>query len=350
MTQTTGSHLVAEQLRREGVDTLFFIMGGPIIDLAGAAAEQGIRIIDVRHEQAAAMAAHAYARSTGRPGVCLAASGPATTNLLTGITNAWTDAAPVIALGGSSATNQYGMDAFQEFDQVGCFRPVTRWAERALHTARLPEMVNTAFRQATGQKPGPVYLDLPGDILYGRVEHERVSFPPAAPHVRTAGDPAQVERVLDILRAAERPLIVAGSGVVWSGAEQEMAAFVERTGIPFYTTPQSRGMIAEDHDLAFLGARSRAFANADAVLLVGTRTNFIIGYGQPPRFAADAKFLMINSDANELGHNRPIDAGVVGDAKMALGQMLDALGDFPNRRDSAWVTELRRTDAARRDR
>src|SRR5579884_1754562 len=144
MTQVTGSQLVAEQLRREGVDTLFFIMGGPIIDVAGAAAAAGIRIIDVRHEQAAAMAAHAYARATGRPGVCVAAP-----------------------------TNQFGMDAFQEFDQVGCFRPVTRWAERALHTRRLPELVNTAFRHALGQKPGPVYLDLPGDILYTRVEEER---------------------------------------------------------------------------------------------------------------------------------------------------------------------------------
>src|SRR5579884_2384560 len=186
MTQVTGSQLVAEQLRREGVDTLFFIMGGPIIEVAGAAEAEGIRIIDVRHEQAAAMAAHAYARATGRPGVCLAASGPATTNLLTGIANAWTDAAPVIALGGAAATNQFGMDAFQEFDQVGCFRPVTRWAERALHAKRLPELVNTAFRHALGQKPGPVYLDLPGDILYTRVEEERVPFPEPVQPVRTA--------------------------------------------------------------------------------------------------------------------------------------------------------------------
>jgi len=113
MTQATGSQLVGEQLKRESVGTLFFIMGGPIIDVAGAAAANGIRIVDVRHEQAAAMAAHAYARATGKPGVCLAASGPATTNLLTGITNAWTDAAPVIALGGASPTNQFGMDAFR---------------------------------------------------------------------------------------------------------------------------------------------------------------------------------------------------------------------------------------------
>lgn len=350
MTQVTGSQLVAEQLRREGVDTLFYIMGGPIIDVAGAAQAEGIRTIDVRHEQAAAMAAHAYARSTGRPAVCLAASGPATTNLLTGIANAWTDAAPVIALGGASAANQFGMDAFQEFDQVGCFRPVTRWAERALHTARLPELVNTAFRHAQGQKPGPVYLDLPGDILYGRAEHERVPFPAAAAPVRAAGDPSLIAKAVEVLRRAERPVILSGSGVVWSGAEAELAALVERTGIPFYTTPQSRGIIPEDHDLALLGARSAAFQQADAVLLVGTRTNFIIGYGLSPRFAADAKFVMINSDANELGHNRPLDVGIAGDARLVLSQMLEALDGFPSKRDSAWVEMLRQTDAARRDR
>jgi thiamine pyrophosphate-dependent acetolactate synthase large subunit-like protein len=350
MTQVTGSQLVAEQLRREGVDTLFYIMGGPIIDVAGAAQREGIRTIDVRHEQAAAMAAHAYARATGRPGVCLAASGPATTNLLTGIANAWTDAAPVIALGGASATNQFGMDAFQEFDQVGCFRPVTRWAERALHTGRLPELVNTAFRHALGQKPGPVYLDLPGDILYRKVEHEQVQLPPAVAPVRAAGDPAQIERALELLRRSERPIIVAGSGVLWSGADAELAAFVERTGIPFYTTPQSRGVIAEDHDLAFLGARTAAFQQADTVLLVGTRTNFIIGYAQSPRFAPDATFLMINSDPAEIGHNRPIDVGVVGDAKLVLGQMLQAMDGFPSKKNSEWVTHLRQTDAARRDR
>ncbi len=350
MAQVTGSQLVAEQLRREGVDTLFYIMGGPIIDVAGAAQTEGIRTIDVRHEQAAAMAAHAYARSTGRPSVCLAASGPATTNLLTGIANAWTDAAPVIALGGASASNQFGMDAFQEFDQVACFRPVTRWAERALHTARLPELVNTAFRHAQGQKPGPVYLDLPGDVLYKSVEHERVPFPRAAAGARTAAEPAGIEQALAMLRAAERPIIVSGSGVVWSGAEAELAQFVERTGIPFYTTPQSRGVIAEDNDLAFLGARSAAFQQADAVLLVGTRTNFIIGYGLAPRFAEDAKFLMINSDGHEIGHNRPIDVGLVGDAKVVLGQLLDAMDGFPSKRDSAWVESLRKSDAARRDR
>ncbi|MGI8927640.1 MAG: thiamine pyrophosphate-binding protein [Tepidiformaceae bacterium] len=349
MTETPGYRLVVEQLKREGVDTLFYIMGGPIIDLAGAAAAAGIRTVDVRHEQAAAMAAHAYARVTGRPGVCLTASGPAATNLLTGIANAWTDCAPVVALGGAAPTAQFGMDAFQEFDQVGCFKPVTRWAERALHTGRLPELVNTAFRNAIGAKPGPVYLDLPGDILYRRVESDGVYFPAAAERVPTPGDPALVGRAVEMLRQAERPLIISGSGIAWGEAEQELARFIDKTGIPFYTTPQSRGVVPEDHDLAFLGARSTAWSEADVVLLLGTRMNFIIGFGQAPRFAPDAKFIMVNSDAAELGHNRPIELGIAGDVKLVLGQLLAALDGFPERQGSEWVSHLRQVDAARRD-
>jgi len=350
MAITPGFRLVAEQLRREGVDTLFYIMGGPIIDLAGAAQEVGIRTIDVRHEQAAAMAAHAYARATGRPGVCLAASGPAATNLLTGITNAYTDCAPVIALGGAAPTTQFGMDAFQEFDQVGCFKPVTRWAERALHAGRLPELVNTAFRHATGVKPGPVYLDLPGDVLYKRVESDDFPLPAAAERMPAPGDPARVDAVLDMLRKAERPVIVAGSGVAWGRSEAELRDLVDRTGIPFYTTPQARGLVPEDHELSLLGARSAAFAEADAVLLLGTRMNFIIGYGAAPRFASTAKFAMVNSDAAEIGHNRAVDAGVVGDAGLVMRQLLERGGTFPTARYGAWVDHLRQVDAARRDR
>ncbi len=349
MAATAGSKLVVEQLKREGVDTLFYIMGGPIIDLAGQAAEAGIRTVDVRHEQAAAMAAHAYARTTGRTGVCLSASGPAATNLLTGIANAWTDCAPVVALGGAAPTAQSGMDAFQEFDQVGCFRPVTRWAERALHTARLPELVNTAFRHAIGAKPGPVYLDLPGDVLYRRVESDNVYFPPAAKRVPAPGDPELVARAIEMLRGAERPLVLSGSGVAWAGAERELGEFIDRTGIPFFTTPQSRGAIPEDHDLAFLGARSAAWHEADVVLLLGTRMNFIIGFGASPRFAEDVRFIMVNSDAAELGHNRPIDLGIAGDARLVLRQML-ASPNLPAARHSAWVQHLRQVDAARRDR
>jgi thiamine pyrophosphate-dependent acetolactate synthase large subunit-like protein len=174
MADTTGAELLARQMQAEGVEDMFYLMGGPIIDTAGHAKAHGIRTIDVRHEQAAAMAAHGYARVKGVPGVCLAASGPATTNLLTGVANAYLDGVPLVALGGAAAFGQFETDAFQEYDQLSMARPVTRWASRATHARRLPEFFNMAYRKARGPKPGPTYLDLPGNVLGERLSDERV--------------------------------------------------------------------------------------------------------------------------------------------------------------------------------
>ena len=170
MAKTNGNDLVVKALKDEGVDTVFYLTGGPMVDVASRCIEIGFRSVDVRHEQAAAMAAHSYSRVIGKPGVCFAASGPGATNLITGVGNAFLDAVPVVAFGGASAVSQAGMGSFQEMDQVGMFKPITKWAERVFDTRRIPEIINKAFRVATGGQPGPVYIDLPGDVLYKSVE------------------------------------------------------------------------------------------------------------------------------------------------------------------------------------
>src|SRR3984893_8722586 len=175
MAKVSGNDLVANALKDEGVESVFYLTGGPIVDVALRCIER-FRTIDFRHEQAAAMAAHAYSRVSGKPGVCFAASGPGTTNLITGVGNAFLDAVPVVALGGASAVSQTGMGAFQEMDQVGMFKPITKYAERVIDPRRIPEVINKAFRIATGGQPGPVYVDLPGDVLYKRVEENEVQF------------------------------------------------------------------------------------------------------------------------------------------------------------------------------
>src|SRR6266478_8031782 len=175
MAKTNGNDLVVKALKDEGVDTVFYVTGGPMVDVASRCIEIGFRSIDVRHEQAAAMAAHAYSRVLARPGICFAASGPGATNLITGVGNAYLDAVPVIALGGASALSQAGMGAFQEMDQVGMFKPITKYAEKVLDARRIPEIINKAFRIATGGQPGPVYIDLPGDVLYRNVDESEVS-------------------------------------------------------------------------------------------------------------------------------------------------------------------------------
>src|SRR5713226_5801488 len=343
MAKTSGNDLVVKAVKDEGVDTVFYLTGGPMVDVASRCIEIGFRSVDVRHEQAAAMAAHAYSRVLGRPGVCFGASGPGTTNLITGVGNAFLDAVPVVALGGSSAVAQDGMGAFQEMNQVGMFKPITKFAERVIDTTRIPEIINKAFRMATGGQPGPVYVDLPGDVLYKKVEEAEVLFP-KRPHTvpRVSGDPAMVQRAIAMLRAAKRPLIVSGTGILWSGAMAELKEFVDLSGIPFYTTPQGRGVIAEDHPLSFLGARNQAWKEADVVLIVGTRLNFIIGFGLPPRFAEGVKIVQVDISDEEIGRNRPVDVGIVGDAKMVLRQLLSEGRDaFRGRKELPWVETLR---------
>ncbi len=300
---------------------------------------ENFHAVDVRHEQAAAMAAHAYSRVLGKPGVCFAASGPGTTNLITGVGNAFLDAVPVVALGGASAVSQDGMGAFQEMDQVGMFKPITKHAERVIDVRRIPEIINKAFRIATSGQPGPVYVDLPGDVLYNRVDESEVLFP-KRPHSvpRISGDPALISRAIALLREAKRPLVLTGTGIIWSGAMQELKEFVELAGIPFYTTPQGRGVIEEDHELSFLGARNQAWKEADVVLVVGTRLNFIVGFGLPPRWAEDVKIIQVDISDEEIGRNRPVEIGIVGDAKVVLRQMIDEGRDaFRGKRNSAWI-------------
>lgn len=177
MGTVTGSELLARALRSQGVDTVFYLMGGPMLETEATLITLGVRMIDTRHEQAAVMEAHAWARLTRRPGVAMASSGPGATNLVTGVANAFVDAAPLVAIAGSSPRISAGMEAFQEIDQVGVMRPITKWAQRVLDARRIPELVGTAFRHATTGRLGPVYLDLPGDVLGETVDEEKVLFP-----------------------------------------------------------------------------------------------------------------------------------------------------------------------------
>lgn len=350
MAETTGAELLARQIRDEGVEDMFYLMGGPIIETAGFAAKHGIRTIDVRHEQAAAMAAHGYARIKRLPGVCLAASGPATTNLLTGIANAYLDGVPLVALGGAAGYAAFETDAFQEYDQLSMAKPVTRWASRATHARRLPEFFNMAYRKARGPKPGPTYVDLPGNLLSEKLDDERVNFPPGgrAP-ARPAPDPDAVAQAVEMLSRAERPLVVTGSGVIWSGAAEELREFIDTTHIPFYTTPQGRGVVPEDHEVCFLGARGKAFKEADVALVVGTRLSFIIGSASPPRWSRDLKVIHVDIDYSEIGHNRPADLGIVADAKLALREFVAQAKKASLRAPQGWLAALGEADAARRE-
>jgi thiamine pyrophosphate-dependent acetolactate synthase large subunit-like protein len=345
MAEMIGSEVLGRALKNEGVKDLFFLLGGPMMHAESACAKEGIRPIDVRHEQSAALMAQAYARLLQKPAVCMAASGPGVINLTTGVANAYIDCAPVVAIGGSSAIRQYGRQTFQEIDQVAIMKPMTKWSERVVNLKRIPEMVNTAFQKAMGGKPGPVYLDFPADILYDKIDENEVDWSLSGRSLlraRPQGESARVDELISALGKAERPIVLTGGGVIWSQAWPELTTFVEKAGIPFYTTPQGRGVLPDDHALSFLTMRSSAFREADLIIIIGTRMNYVIGHAAPPRFAGSAKIARIDIDADEIASSpRKVDIPIVGDCKAVLQQLLAAMpGKVDEKRFANWRKAL----------
>jgi len=353
MADLTGNEILGRSLKNEGTKDLFFIMGGPMMHAETACAKEGIRPIDVRHEQAAALMAQAYSRLLQKPAVCMAASGPGVINLTTGVANALIDCAPVVAIGGSSAISQFGRQVFQEIDQLAIMKPCTKWADRVVNLKRIPEMVNAAFQKAMGGKPGPVYLDFPADILYQKIPEEQVDWGLSGRSLlrpRPMGEAARIDALVDALSKAKQPIILTGSGVIWSQAWTDLQAFVEKAGIPFYTTPQGRGVLPDDHPLSFLTMRSSAFRDADLILIIGTRMNYVIGHAAPPRFAANATIARIDIDADEIAASpRKVDIGIVGDCKAVLQQLLVAMpGRVDAERFASWRNKLGEGEATKR--
>ena len=340
MGKVTGNALLARALKQEGVDTVFYLAGGPMFDAMWESFPLGIRGIHSRHEQGAAMMAHGYARVSGRPGICNTSSGPGVINAATAMTNAMNDAVPIILLAGASSLAARDMDEFQEIDQVSSMRPLCKWAAQVHEPRRIPDYIAMAFRKATRGRPGPIHLDFPGDVLYGDCEESAVVFTHGARPAPPAGDPDAVREAVRMLKAAKRPVIISGSGSLWSGASEELTKFVELTNIPFYTTPQGRGIVPEDHRLSFLNARSTAFKEADVVLVLGTRFNVILGFGRSPRFNKDNKVIMVNTDAEEIGKNRTVDLGIVGDVKAVLKQFLAEADGGKWAKDTDWLKKL----------
>ena len=354
MAQLTGNDILARCLRAQGVKDMFFLMGGPMLDAETACINEGIRLIDTRHEQGAAYMAQAYSRVTQGPGVCMAASGPATLNLGTGLANALIDCCPVIALGGSSPIGQFGRQVFQEIDQVKALEGCVKYSDRVHNLKRLPQQINFAFQKALNGKPGPVYLDFPGDVLYMNVDEADVDWSYMGRPVvkaRPYAEPKALNALVDAIREARQPLIVSGGGVLWSHAWDEMRQFVEKAGIPFYTTPQGRGVVPDDHPYSYLTMRNDAFREADLIIILGTRTNYVIGHALPPRFRAEAKIARIDIDPEEMGLSaRNIDIPLVGDCKSVLQQLLDAIPATTADRFSPWRQKLSDGEAQKRAR
>ena len=346
-----GGTLVAEALERFGIDQFFFIMGAPMLQAEAEALSRGLKGVDVRHEQAAVMMAHAYARLTGRVAGVMSASGPGTTNIVTGAAHAKADCVPVLLLGGSAPRDQSGHGVFQEdVDQLAMMAPCVKWSERVFHAHRVPELIARALKIAVSGKPGPVYLDLPADMLSTEVDPAAVVWPEfdVRDRPRPALSQADVARFADLVKSVKRPIIVTGGGALWSGASEELTKFVEATGIPFFTTPQGRGIVPDDHPQSYLAARATAFREADCVFVLGTRMNYMSGHVAAPRFAADVKVARIDIAAEEIAQSRGLALGAVADLRTALEQ-LNALGGWDDDRFAEWNEHLREIHVAKTD-
>lgn len=338
----SGSWVLVEALRRRGFDTLFYLMGGPMLDAEREWRAAELRAVDVRHEEAAAMMACGFARVARHPAVCMAGSGPGMANLVAGLANAWADAVPLLVVAGSASLGKRGRGCFQECDQMALARPVTRCAEQARSPADIPRAVDVCLASILA-RPGPGYLDLPADVLYARIDESEVDWwDGERRRLRPAADAAAVVAAAARLRRADRPLLLTGSGVLWAGAEGAVRRLAQATGICVLTTPQGRGVLPEDHPLCPTHARSVAFAGADCVLVVGTRLNWIVNHLCPPRFAADVTVLQVDVDPEAIGRGRPVDVGLVGDAAVVCDQLTQVLGQDSPPSWAQWAEELRR--------
>jgi acetolactate synthase-1/2/3 large subunit len=349
MAQVKGSALVGRALKNEGVKAIF-TLSGEISEMYDTCIDEGIELIDTRHEQAAANAATGYAMASGEPGVAMVTSGPGVVNMTPGITTAWYACAPVVGICTHTPSFFEGKGAIQEFDSRDMYRSITKWRGYCTTTQRLPEHVATAFRKADTGRKGPALLDLPYDILLLSVEEgDALIIPPHRYRTRARpyGDPRLVREAADWLLHAERPGILIGSGVMWSGASEALTQFAELAGIPVCYAIGGKGCIPDDHPLCGgpVGLDFGSVAGADVLLAIGVRFEEILGYGAGDFYAPDVRVISVDIEPTEIGRNRPVDLGIWGDARAVLEQLIEAakeaLGDSAAKReDTEWVKSV----------
>jgi acetolactate synthase-1/2/3 large subunit len=345
----SGGHLVARALKNEGVDTIFTLCGGHIIDIYDGCVDEGIRVVDVRHEQVAAHAADGYARQTGGLGCVVTTAGPGCTNAITGIATAFRSESPVLHIGGQGALTQHKMGSLQDLPHVDILAPITKFSASVSSTERAADMVSMAARECFAGAPGPSYLEIPRDVLDREVPLEKAVIPEPGMYrasTRSIGDPADIEKLADLLVNSERPAILLGSQV-WSVRGHEQAVeMVRQLNIPAYFNGSGRGLLPPGDPHHFHRTRRDAFNKADVIVIVGTPFDFRMGYGK--RLRRDATVVQIDLDYRTVGKNRDVSLGLVGDPGMILKAVGDAASGRTDNRAKArepWLEELRGLEA-----
>ncbi|MSP11585.1 MAG: acetolactate synthase [Chloroflexi bacterium] len=336
-----GGQIVAKALKRAGVEVIFTLSGGHIMPIYDGCLDEGIRIIDVRHEQAAVHAADAWARLTGKPGVAVLTAGPGVTDGVTGVANAFRANSPVLVIGGQGPFAQVGRGSLQEMDHVSLMRPITKWSGAGLQTERLAETIETAMRYMFAGRYGPAFLEIPLDILMNYAGESEAIIPPfdlRRPPCGTSS--AATRQAMTLLAGAARPILMAGGQVKWCNAYTPLQRLAERLHLPVFTNGMGRGAMPPDSPQFFSQARRTAFDRTDLLILAGGEFDFRLNFGAD--LPATARVIQIDPDPTIIGLNRSVDLGLVGDIAVILEQLDQALAaEQPHLRFSAWRDSLR---------
>ena len=350
MGKVTAAHLLVRTLKRHGIERLFGLCGDHVNSIFNACIDEGVAIVDTRQESGATHMADGWARVTGQPGVSVVTGGPGHTNSITGITTAWMACSPILAISGTFERALRDKGPLQEIDQVDMVRAVTKWARVVEDPARLPQYAALALREAVSGRPGPVHLTIPSDVSEAVVDDADVPIPPPSQCEPAAAPTRSVETALDLLQRAERPVVIAGSGVWWARAWDALRRFIELTQLPCFTIGMARGSLSDEHPLCLgyadqiLNPAAREIREADAVLLIGKRIDFRLAYGNV--FAPDAALIQVDIHAPELGRNRHAQLPIQGDAGAVLEQLAQRAEARKGWKEKAWVERLRKARRA----
>jgi acetolactate synthase-1/2/3 large subunit len=337
-----GGRIVARALKAEGVTHVFTLCGGHIQNIYDGCIDEGIRVVDVRHEQTAGHAADGYARVTGKPGVALVTAGPGVTDVVTAAANAQRAGVPLIIIGGAGPMAYKHMGSLQDMDHVELMKPITKWSATVTEVRRLEEFVTMAFRIATTGVPGPVFLEMPLDILMNYASDDQLVRPTGYRSEHQAAPSKQsIEEAVKLLDAAERPMMICGSQLRWSSDKESLERFLAKRPMPTYLNGMARGALSNTHPSFMSRSRRAALTHADVVLVFGTPFDFRVDYGREGTWAKDVKVIQVDLDARELGRNRHVDVGIPADTGHTLAALEEAM---QAKEGGEWLAKIRKDE------
>jgi acetolactate synthase-1/2/3 large subunit len=341
-----GGRLIARRLKAHGVSRLFTLSGGHLFSIYDGCREEGIEIVDVRHESTAAFAAEGWAKVTREPGVCALTAGPGVTNGMSAMASAQANHSPMVVLGGRAPALRWGQGSLQEIDHVPFVRPLVKLAATAESTAEIPGLVDEAFAAARGPHGGPAFLDFPLDYVFMEAPEQVGETPEPRGAAAQRGAPEDAtDRAAELLSAAERPVIMAGTDLYWAHGEEALLELAEAMRIPVFLNGLARGCVPGDHELFFSRTRSQALKEADVAIVIGVPMDFRLGFGAS--FGEDTEIVVVDAAEPERRLPRPVAAELYGAIPQTLAGLGAAAGERPASED--WIGRLRDAEAERRE-